>query len=690
MGLILSAVLTLALSGQSRSWIPPDSRLGDVYAQTVKRLLGTHVGDPRGGKYKRVEVQLEGIGGARYGEWKPNPRNLYVVEGWLLPGSPKRAVLWDGLEYPVERVLGEGDIERAKRTSTSGSPGYQWFDLSTPGKYHRGLFERANPVVPALRLFIGEVGVAERSAKQTGETLASQLRPWLISRYRTHAFYAIRTGRDRVALEWLERADSLAREVDTESPSFEWNPLGSMLADVRTRLGRKPPVTDLAVIRALPPSERVEALIQALPEVDWLFGDRGAGHPVLKEILEQGPAAVPPLIDLLKVNDRFTRVELAGGNMSAPVLAPIGNVAQSLLGGFWPQWYYYSQLNAPQMKAVYEHQRTLPWQEQLAEAFEDSRVSTMSIAQTLRNLGDVSPWQPIPYRQSRAMALAKVHARLAKAAVTRATNAVRTFESNGVDAPWEEMSHMTAGLATWDYDLGRGHLLKSLEHLLGKLSEKATDNYLRGEVQRGIALGLKAQDARMIPAFETYCKLDADKRAWMDIAGLASLAPTNQRVLDALRTALGPPTAIMRSDTDPRPAFIELRRLFQYDLSVRMAARPFRNLLATALSNETYEIAEGGPVYKLPNDQAGVRISPNRSGPKFIHVGVGDYCALLLIEKFHPDLSFDLLASDEIRRKQRNELKDWLHRLPEGPVKEYQPGQTKPSDKRATMPKRHN
>lgn len=671
MGVIFGAALTLALLGQSRSWIPPDSRLGDVYAQTVKRLLGTHIGDPRGGKYMRVQVKLEGIGCARYGEWKPNPKNLYAVEGWLLPGNPKRAVLWDGLEYPVERVLGDGDIERAKRTSVSGFHGYQWFDLSTPGEYHRGLFEQANPVVAALWLLLGEVGVAERSAKQTGDALAAQIRPWLISRYRTHAFYAIRTGRDRVALEWLERAESLSKELEIESPYFEWNPLASLLADVRTRLARKPPTTDLAVIRALPPSERVEALIQALPEVDRLFGDRGAGHPILKEILEQGPAAIPPLIDLLKVNDRFTRVELQGGNMAGiPLLTPIGTLAQSLLGGFWPQWHYYSQLSAPEMKAVYEHQRTLPWHEQLAEAFEDQRVSTMSIAQALRYLGDVSPWQPIPYRQARAMALAKVHARMAKAAVNRATNAVRAFESNGADAAWEEMSHMTAGLATWDYDLGRIHLLKSLELLLSLLPKKATDNYLRGEVQMAIALGLKAEDASIIGHFETYCKLDADKRAWMDIAGLASLAPTNQRVLDALRTALEPITAIMRNDTDPRPAFIELRRLFQYDLSGRIAARPFRSLLATALSNEAYEIAEGGPVYKLPNDQAGVHISPNRRGPKFIHVGVGDYCALLLIEKFHPDLPYDLLASDEIRRKQRNALKDWLRGLPNKPLPE--------------------
>ena len=106
-----------------RPWQPPDSRLPQTWVKAIELLLAHGLADPRGCAYREVELTCGSV-------WS-NRGVAVTTHAWLLPrtadaapDSPRFAVTWSGLVYPVEKVGPPAnlaaDVEKLLKTQPAG------------------------------------------------------------------------------------------------------------------------------------------------------------------------------------------------------------------------------------------------------------------------------------------------------------------------------------------------------------------------------------------------------------------------------------------------------------------------------------------------------------------------------------------------------------------------------------------
>jgi len=677
MGAVLGMVGLLAIAGQTRSWIPPKCKIDDTYVQTAERLLGTHLGDPRGGKYMRLQVRLEGLSedDTPFGWSRKDNSPMYAVEGWLLPGEPKRAVLWDGLTYPVQRVLGGADLAKATSSLLDGRPISRESDRRNLG-FHGPLFRIETMAAPALLLLAGE----PKAAEQTFRTLqqAEDLTPSLIRRYLVRSYYEVRNGRMEQALGWLRLERDLRKVTNSEHLRVNnlMDQVESLTADLEERLAH--PALDVSRLDPGDPA-RIRA---ELSRVRYFYGGLGRGpvDAIIKDIVARGAIAVPALLTLRSLDDRYTLAAYPSRNFPGPQFAPVSFAARVALEQIWQEFPLLESKSDDALAAIYERHRQLPTADRLLEVIEDDAVPILSAIEAMFRMSRGNQWLPRPQRAVLRMDSARLYTRITAAANRRADKALAAVgdrQGNGTYLA----HHFIAGYAAWDYEAAQPKVHDLVRLVLPGL-ELDTETYgeLWATAIHCTELGLRHGD-EAAPAW--FRDISAKRNAvdhWFQLVRCAANSPTNGKVDDLLATFIN------RTSPDSQNARGWLQRLSQidsYSWEEAMAARPFRLWLSRCLSNTSFELAEGGPSYTLSSPGYRVEFRAPREGPEFIRLRVADYAAQILSDKFDTGVEFDVFAAEEVKAKQRPALQDWLRRLPDGPVKEYQPGQKKPKREQA-------
>ena len=312
----------------------------------VAKLFDLGLADPRGGEYRAVEV-AEGIG-------RDGRPEFARRRGWVFPSrddaASRLAVGWDGLLYPVARVGEPADLAadfaaratgRVARPRPGAGPP---FELWRPDAIQVGLLLRLGHVELAERAWADLLGPAAEGGAGPGaaaidasyDQLVRDVSWGLYSR----ATAAFGRGDDALALHDARLLTRLARDYDRDAtargvghplggdfrplPYLEYlDRLPELLADLERR-AREPARPPAPAPGRGDPAARVAALVRDLDQVRPDPTDRGGSFnpyrdATVRALATEGDAAVAPLIDALRRDDRLTRVVRDGPHRRDPV-----------------------------------------------------------------------------------------------------------------------------------------------------------------------------------------------------------------------------------------------------------------------------------------------------------------------------------------------------------------------------------
>jgi len=327
-------------------WTPPKSNIYENYVSDAKNLLGNGLCDPRGGRFCNVTVELGD--GAAVG-LKP-----ISGLGWVLPGG-KRAVLMDGIEYPVTAASGPVDLD------------------STIAKLATGLLMRVigpgvdeiTQATPALLLLVGRPDLAEKAffalprPIQRDPGRGFTLAQWLGHRFETQVAQSLIDHRDKEGLFWagqLLKVSTIVRQRSSfttpnafftagaiqRPTAFELkaDPNRDLYLDMVRRVAhpKKDPI-DISATRKLDRSTRISLYMDNLDTMQNEFIEgRGVffrDNALYRAIVEEGPIVVPNLIDAIEHDNRFTRTV-----SNHEWIHTVRQVATDILGVIWPNGRY--------------------------------------------------------------------------------------------------------------------------------------------------------------------------------------------------------------------------------------------------------------------------------------------------------------------------------------------------------------
>ena len=342
---------------QHDPWTPPTA-VPPALASATTTLFAQGLADPRGGEYRQIAV---GVGSVWSGDG-----GVAQTHGWALPAAPgetpRFAVCWNGLVYPVVRVGDPADLaadvgalvkadQDARTAEAKSNPNFPFTRFGDQAPPEATSISETSflPLKVCLLLRSGRADLARAfwdewtagtpphvngddvSLADPYLRLASDWAWALFDR----AVTAHMRGDDRLAVldcRELSRVQPLI-EAEAERRDFPkphyfdsarqnqfqpylnfLDPLPALLADEQRRVleaKRVPALT--AGLETFPTkAARVAALIQDLDLVSVRqWGQPGGvslgSDPIVVALIEQGDEAVPPLLDTLVHDDRLTR-----------------------------------------------------------------------------------------------------------------------------------------------------------------------------------------------------------------------------------------------------------------------------------------------------------------------------------------------------------------------------------------------
>ena len=332
---------------QGKPWTAPATKLPKFLVAATQLLFEQGVADPRGCEYREVEV----------GDSGP-----IATHGFVLPAKPgevrRFAVGWDGIVYPATSVGEAADLEADMRgladamKKSAERPGFRRMDGeigggmgSKPKPKPRGPASVENPsaVKVCMLLRLGRADLAETlfGAGTTWvptpgrdltdyhvsyQTLANE---W-VNRLYARAVDAHGRGDDEVTLDAARRVSAFVKAAEIElekqlvprlerfgmNGGHEGQPyfpdlaqLAELLAD-QERRSAEPPRTPVPGPKE-PAAARIAALIRDLDDLrsdgGMMMGVARAQGPTLKALVDEGDAAVEPLLAVLESDNRLTR-----------------------------------------------------------------------------------------------------------------------------------------------------------------------------------------------------------------------------------------------------------------------------------------------------------------------------------------------------------------------------------------------
>ncbi len=345
-GILLVAWVTLAYAAlpvpphQHNSWERPVARgVPEAVIDVSAILFEAGLADPRGGEFREIDIGTEG--------------RSRLTRGWVFQN--RYAVCWNGLVYPVQSVGPTADLEQDIRTITRFRSWSPFIDKGSPEEAFWGDLEHQDnraPIAVALILRLGRGDLASQlwnvpnwsdepnHDRDPLEWASAARSAWLATAYRRLLRERAR-GDDRAAtataeslLLWvsnwkvmLQKTGVIPWFVSSVDDFASLRYVPSLLADSQRRSreprpvqrdwmalmkARRTPGYEAAVFFALPQPTRVAELIDRLEDVDvekaiWPGNLELAAHPIGEILIQEGPAAVDPLIDAWERDQRLTR-----------------------------------------------------------------------------------------------------------------------------------------------------------------------------------------------------------------------------------------------------------------------------------------------------------------------------------------------------------------------------------------------
>lgn len=325
---------------QTQPWTVPETKLPPLASKAIADLFKDGLADPRGCEYREIEVET-GSCWHGYGA-------VVKTAGWVLPGEGKQkfAVCWDGLVYPVVSIGQGADLDQEVRDLLKNDK--ERIETKKGYPYRREINAGSRGVIgcaqldllkAALLLRLGKTALAEQIWAQyfllpedkPGEDPYLRLaRGWAFSLFE-RAICAHMSGEDPLALASAEALVSIQEAVEREAAArglprpTSWRDqskalpylsflgrLPDLVADQRRR-SKQAPYTPVLQMNPQPQgTERVAGLIRDL-ELVSARQDSQPGcvslddDPIVKALIQEGPAAVEPLLDCVEKDTRLTR-----------------------------------------------------------------------------------------------------------------------------------------------------------------------------------------------------------------------------------------------------------------------------------------------------------------------------------------------------------------------------------------------
>ena len=342
---------------QPTPWIPPHTTIPVDFLEAAQFLFKYGLADPRGGEYREATIVTRDT-------WRAEPHET-KIHGWTFPGG--RVVAWDGLAYKAESIGPRADLEKDIEQRPTTNPSFVLGAISlSPG---------SQPMGTALLLILGRADLAEKTLgdpleKDRARTFTQLANSYLVPRFH-RAVHAHMAGDARAAYEdalvlekvgpafeaeavrlygqeMVDRLFESTLQKPGERKVFVFlNPVPQVVADSKRRLNEAKPKPNLEAIATLPKSERTRRLIEALDEIgarQW--GQPGGvsivGDPIAAALVNEGEAAVEPLINVIEKDGRLTRSVSFGRDffphrnlisVRSAALAIIANILQLSLTG---------------------------------------------------------------------------------------------------------------------------------------------------------------------------------------------------------------------------------------------------------------------------------------------------------------------------------------------------------------------
>lgn len=393
-----------------------DQGVPDYVIKTTAALFEAGLADPRGGAYREIELR----------ETDGDGKSL-VTHGWVF--SEGYAVCWNGLVYPVRRVVAAADLEQDVLTISHSQPwsGRLFFREEPPAAEAAFWFnvELGQTIAPAsisLLLRLGRPDLAADLWRAPEESFRGDPRgqheqteaAWFCEAIRAWfamAFSRLIGARERdddhdsvdVAeslLQWQSRVLTACGRLSCSAPvgcpdlSF-LAPVRSLLTDSQRRLGEpthshvdfaaltqgdKKPGPDSVFFRQ-PQAERIQQLIDRLEDVrgskmGWPGPIYYQMDPIYDLLKSEGEAAVGPLLDVWEHDKRLTRtVDFTRPWYIQRDPIPVSEVARKLLGDILraPDLVEHSGLQ--QLRVWWEQHKTSSQAERSFDALADDHAS---------------------------------------------------------------------------------------------------------------------------------------------------------------------------------------------------------------------------------------------------------------------------------------------------------------------------
>ena len=439
---------------QRDPWTPGETKLPRFLVRATEALCEAGVADPRGGEYREVEV---GDGA------------LVKTRGFVLPERPGDAgrfvVGWDGVVYPAFTVGGPADLEadvrtlaEALRKSRQESPGADRFGqaggFGSGGRFGGMFFgeagpegvESLSPLKVCLLLRLGRADLAESLFAAGTTWTPDRPRPdltdyritfvTLANEWSSRVFSRLTSahvrGDDVVALDAARRLDAFSKAVEVKAAAMGFqinggNPFGRpiptsylhslgelplFLAD-QERRAKEPPRGPIPP-RGGDPSARVAALIRDLDQIHVSqMSVPGSANPGSGEavhlLVQEGDAAVGPLLDAFVSDTRLTRSMSMGRGGSVGHIHPVTDAIYSALiqllrtDKFLADGDYMAQTTpegrkklAAAMRAFWEKNRAVSLVERWYRDLRDDRAGAERWKEAIGGLTSVteSTWEP--------------------------------------------------------------------------------------------------------------------------------------------------------------------------------------------------------------------------------------------------------------------------------------------------------
>jgi len=637
----------------------------------IREHRGKALGDPVGKQYCRVEFIRDS-----------NDTRPVVFEAWVDLKKPKEALFWNGLTYPISKVLGPANLETAKKKALQPFNGgmmgfwqpYDYFISSS----------QAAPGPLAIWFMLGEVEVAKKLIRETlsyarnhPPTLDNALAQWLAEGHRQNFARAFTSFRDHEALRHLEMEAELAPYAPSRYGPYGLRTPAQLIPEVRRHSGKQPNP------RATSKEEMIRNLEDLSGHGVWI----GPGPLVLEQIAGKGADIVPELIHAYKSDTRLTRAPNPNlGSLSS--VATVSNVARMCLLSSWPEVDQYPWSTEDVLQDRWKLHRDLTSGERLIAMLKDPEM-------TSRITGLVQSRLSKPNRQFSKPSLAskleleRLRPQLRPILKKHADDAVAYVDTPEL-SEWDrkraiqDALRLTTEVSIWDFGAGRDSIRSIVKSASADWDKPGSVKPT--EMLEPISVGIRNNDSEILAAYRKLCAREDRLKNWLAYSLPGLQRPVIRDAISEAKRILGNVESTVRYNSQPDQAIHIVTQFFQSYPAQNLSYPELRNFLRLALQSPAYILVEGGPYYrKVLSTGSHFSLTLPKGAPDLMRLFVRDLTAHYLCQDFNTGVDFSFFEPEEIKSKKREAIREWLSNLPNEPVKRKEPDYLrKPIPQKAT------